>query len=64
MPFVTANQTRIFYRLEGNDGLPVIVLSHSIGTDHAMWAPQVPDLTQYFQVLRYDSRGHGASDCP
>ena len=64
MPFVTANQTRIFYRLQGNDGLPVIVLSHSIGTDHAMWAPQVPDLTQYFQVLRYDSRGHGASDCP
>jgi len=64
MPFVTANQTRIFYRLEGNDGLPVIVLSHSIGTDHAMWAPQVPDLTPYFQVLRYDTRGHGASGCP
>jgi len=64
MPFITANQTRIFYRLEGNDGLPVIVLSHSIGTDHAMWTPQIADLTRYFQVLRYDTRGHGASDCP
>ena len=64
MPFITANQMRIFYRLEGQDGLPVIVLSHSIGTDHAMWTPQVADLTQYFQVLRYDTRGHGASDCP
>jgi len=64
MPFITANQTRLFYRLEGQDGLPVIVLSHSIGTDHAMWTPQIPDLTQYFQVLRYDTRGHGASDCP
>ena len=64
MPYITANHTRIFYRLEGNDGLPVIVLSHSIGTDHAMWAPQVPDLTGYFQVLRYDTRGHGASDSP
>ena len=64
MPFITANQTRIFYRLEGNDGLPVIVLSHSIGTDHEMWAPQVPDVTEYFQVLRYDTRGHGASDSP
>lgn len=64
MPFITANNTRIFYRLEGNAGLPVIVLSHSIGTDHAMWAPQLPDLTNYFQVLRYDIRGHGASDCP
>ena len=64
MPFITANQARIFYRLEGQDGLPVIVLSHSIGTDHAMWTPQVADLTQYFRVLRYDTRGHGASDCP
>jgi len=64
MPFITVNHTRIFYRLEGKDGLPVIVLSHSIGTDHAMWSPQLPDLTEYFQVLRYDTRGHGASDCP
>src|SRR5215475_746617 len=64
MPFVTANQTRIFYRLEGKNGLPVIVLSHSIGTDHGMWAPQIPDLTEYFRVLRYDTRGHGASDGP
>ena len=64
MPFITAYHTQIFYRLEGNDGLPMLVLSHSIGTDHAMWAPQVPDLTGHFQVLRYDTRGHGASECP
>jgi 3-oxoadipate enol-lactonase len=60
MPFLTVNQTRLFYRLEGNRGLPVLVLSHSIGTDHAMWQPQVPDLLPHFQVLRYDTRGHGA----
>jgi 3-oxoadipate enol-lactonase/4-carboxymuconolactone decarboxylase len=41
---------------------PVLVLSHSIGTDHAMWAPQVPELLSHFQVLRYDTRGHGASE--
>src|SRR5260370_27460182 len=29
-----------------------------------MWAPQMPDLTRHFQVLRYDTRGHGASDVP
>lgn len=40
----------------------VLVLSHSIGVDHAMWAPQVPDLLPHFQVLRYDTRGHGASE--
>jgi 3-oxoadipate enol-lactonase / 4-carboxymuconolactone decarboxylase len=64
MPFLTANGIRLFYRLEGNAGLPVLVLSHSIGTDHAMWNPQMPGLLSCFQVLRYDTRGHGASDVP
>jgi 3-oxoadipate enol-lactonase/4-carboxymuconolactone decarboxylase len=40
------------------------MLSHSIGTDHAMWEPQVAGLLPYFQILRYDLRGHGASDAP
>jgi 3-oxoadipate enol-lactonase/4-carboxymuconolactone decarboxylase len=64
MPFVTVDKTRLFYRLEGNAGLPVLVLSHSISTDHGMWQPQVQDLLPHFQVLRYDTRGHGASDVP
>ena len=29
-----------------------------------MWAPQMPDLLHHFQVLRYDTRGHGASAVP
>jgi 3-oxoadipate enol-lactonase/4-carboxymuconolactone decarboxylase len=64
MPFVTVNQLRLFYRLEGNPGLPVLVFSHSIGTDHALWEPQLQDLLSHFQVLRYDARGHGASEAP
>ena len=64
MPFATVNSTRLFYRLEGNPAGPVLVLSHSIGTDHAMWAPQIADLLPHFQVLLYDTRGHGASDAP
>ena len=62
MPFVTVDNTRLFYRLEGKADRPVLVLSHSIGTDLGMWAPQVEDLLPHFQVLRYDTRGHGASD--
>lgn len=62
MPFANCNHARLFYRLEGMPEKPVLVLSHSIGTDHAMWAPQVPDLLSNFQVLRYDTRGHGASE--
>jgi 3-oxoadipate enol-lactonase / 4-carboxymuconolactone decarboxylase len=64
LPFATANDTRIFYRLQGSAGRPVLVLSHSIGTDHSMWDLQADDLLEQFQVLRYDTRGHGASDSP
>ncbi len=64
MPFVTVEKNRIFYRLEGKAGKPVLALSHSIGTDHGMWFPQVDDLLPHFQVLRSDTRGHGASDAP
>jgi len=58
------DNTRLFYRLEGKSDRPVLVLSHSIGCDHGMWAPQVADLLPHFQILRYDTRGHGASDAP
>jgi 3-oxoadipate enol-lactonase / 4-carboxymuconolactone decarboxylase len=64
LPFATVDNIRLFYRLEGKADAPVLVLSHSIGTDHGMWAPQIDDLLPHFQVLRYDTRGHGASDAP
>lgn len=64
MPFVTVDNTRLFYRLEGRTDLPVLVLSHSLGCDHGMWSPQMPELLERFRVLRYDTRGHGASDAP
>jgi 3-oxoadipate enol-lactonase/4-carboxymuconolactone decarboxylase len=40
----------------------VIVFSHSLGVDHGLWDAQTADLLPYFRVLRYDTRGHGASD--
>ncbi len=64
MPFLTTENSRIYYRLEGKPRPLVLVLSHSIGTDHGMWEPQIADLIQHVQVLRYDTRGHGASDAP
>lgn len=62
MPFMTIDNARLLYRLEGNDGRPVLILSNSLGTDHTMWDQQVPNLLSHFQVLRYDTRGLGASD--
>ena len=42
-------------------GAPVLVLSNSLGTDLAMWEPQIAALTRAHRVLRYDTRGHGQS---
>jgi 3-oxoadipate enol-lactonase/4-carboxymuconolactone decarboxylase len=62
LPFVTVADVRHYYRLDGDDGRPVVMLSHSLGQDHSMWDPQAADLGNHFRVLRYDIRGHGASD--
>jgi 3-oxoadipate enol-lactonase len=62
MPFVQTANLRTYYRLEGDGGQPVVMFAHSLGVDQAQWDPQVPDLLPHFQVLRYDIRGHGASD--
>jgi 3-oxoadipate enol-lactonase/4-carboxymuconolactone decarboxylase len=64
VPFAEINKTRLFYRQEGRSDLPALLLSHSLGCDHSMWDPQMPGLLDHFQVLRYDTRGHGASDVP
>src|ERR1035438_7472474 len=64
MPFAHAADLRTYYRLEGNDGRPALIFAHSLGVDHGQWDPQVPELLPHFQILRYDIRGHGASDTP
>lgn len=63
--FVTLGDgCRIAYRLDGPPDAPVLLLSNSLGTNLAMWEPQLPRFTQRFRVLRYDSRGHGQSAAP
>ncbi|HTS63544.1 MAG TPA: alpha/beta fold hydrolase [Candidatus Acidoferrales bacterium] len=64
MPFANSQGCRIYYRLEGSPDKPLLVLVHALGTDHGLWDPQMPALLRYFQVLRPDLRGHGASDAP
>ncbi|MBA4394937.1 MAG: 3-oxoadipate enol-lactonase [Desulfobacca sp.] len=48
--------------LTGKEGAPVVMLSHSLGSNLAMWNPQRATLEPHYQVLAYDMRGHGASD--
>jgi 3-oxoadipate enol-lactonase/4-carboxymuconolactone decarboxylase len=62
MPFVEVGGARQYYRHEGAEGQSVLMLSHSLGVDHGMWDPQLPQWMPHFGILRYDIRGHGASD--
>ncbi|MGS2618976.1 3-oxoadipate enol-lactonase [Micromonospora sp. LZ34] len=50
--------------VEGPDDAPVLVLSPSLGSTHAMWEPQAVALRDRFRVVRYDHRGHGGSPVP
>jgi 3-oxoadipate enol-lactonase len=42
----------------------VVALSNSLGATHHMWDAQLAALNERFQVVRYDTRGHGASPVP
>lgn len=43
---------------------PVVVLSNSLGSTVSMWDRQLSAFEERFRVVRYDIRGHGASDVP
>ncbi|NYT35945.1 3-oxoadipate enol-lactonase [Allopusillimonas soli] len=49
------------YVLEGPGGAPVLLFSNSLGTDLSLWDAQAEALRDTYQVLRYDTRGHGSS---
>jgi 3-oxoadipate enol-lactonase len=57
-----ANGININYQVEGPEGAPWIVFSNSLATSTAMWDEQATALKDKFRVLRYDQRGHGASE--
>ncbi|MGC1305021.1 MAG: 3-oxoadipate enol-lactonase [Caulobacteraceae bacterium] len=61
---VVSDGARIVYRFDGPDDAPVLLLSNSLGTTMALWAPQIAALTTKFRILRYDGRGHGCSSAP
>jgi len=61
---IEANGIQVNYRLDGQADAPVVMLSNSLMSNHTMWDAQIPALTESFQVLRYDTRGHGLTDSP
>lgn len=64
MHITTGDKVRIAYRFDGADHLPALILSNSIGTSYRMWDGTAEQLARHFRVLRFDTRGHGASGVP
>lgn len=62
--FTTADGVRIAWQLDGAEDKPVLVLSNSIATDYHMWDAQIAAFAPHFRVLRFDTRGNGASASP
>jgi 3-oxoadipate enol-lactonase len=61
---VSANGITVNYEVAGPESAPWVVFSHSLGCAKSMWQPQFDALSKSYRVLRYDTRGHGASGAP
>lgn len=62
--YTTDDGVNLAYRIDGPDDAPAILLSHALGADHRMWDALTAALAGEYRVIRYDARGHGASDAP
>ena len=59
---IRTNGIDINYEIAGEG--PWVTLSHSLACNLHMWDPQMNALTRRYRVLRFDTRGHGASSAP
>lgn len=64
MPIVHTGEADIFYTTDYFGHSETLLFSNSLGTDHTMWEPQIDMLSHHFNILRYDTRGHGQSSVP
>jgi 3-oxoadipate enol-lactonase len=60
----TTDGTHIAWQSTGPDSAPAVLMMHSLGSNGAMWTPQVAALAPTYRVVTIDTRGHGASDAP
>ena len=59
--FQTADTCRIAWRTDGDASNPPLMLANSLGTNLAMWDPQIEAWSKHYFVIRHDMRGQGAS---
>ena len=60
--FATIRNARLYFEITGK-GKPILLL-HAGVADHRMWAEQLRELSNHFQVITPDFRGYGKSSAP
>ena len=61
---IETNEITTNYETTGQSESDRVVFSHSLGSSLIMWEPQIDEFSKNFQILRYDTRGHGKSSAP
>ncbi len=61
---VGTGSERLYYRVDGPDAAPAVLLINSLGTTVDLWSAQVEAWSPHLRVIRYDTRGHGKSGVP
>lgn len=64
MPDVDADGCRLAWTRQGPADAPPLLLLDALGTTIDLWRPQIDRFADVFRVVRFDTRGHGASDAP
>ena len=62
MSKIKTQHTTLNYVFDDFKKEQTIVFSNSLGSDLTMWAKQLELLGQEFNILRYDTRGHGKNE--
>lgn len=62
MPVYEVNNVKLFYKINGS-GEPII-FTHGHSMYHKQWEPQVKELSNDYQTIVWDVRGHGYSSLP
>jgi pimeloyl-ACP methyl ester carboxylesterase len=60
MPLLDHNGVKLYYEVHGDDGAPVVLLTHGYSASSAMWKGQAGPLSDAgYRVVTWDIRGHG-----
>lgn len=62
MPKIKVNDINLYYEIHGQ-GDPLVLIS-GLSADHNLWLPVLDELTKRYQIVIFDNRGVGQSDCP